>query len=104
MTDVKRRQMAADIAKMIIDTLGDGAPGLVVVVIANESEHQEGRIELDAALRGSAAYTEAGAANLSDFGKRITEHIRAAAAEIDGGTVKLIDRPDIGIPGPRGQS
>lgn len=104
MTDVKRRQMAADIANMIVDTLGDNAPGLVMVIVANESEIQEGRIELDAAMKGTGAYTEAGADGLSRLGGILTARVKAAAAELAEGGGQIVERPDLGLPGPRGES
>lgn len=97
------RQMAQDLADMIHRSFGDAAPGMLIVLIANEADGQPGRIELDAAFKGGGAYTPEGATSLTDFGNQMRGSIKEAAARVGGGSI-LVDRPDIAIPGPRGES
>lgn len=96
------RRMAGDIAKMIVDTLGDNAPGLVMVVIANEREDHEGYLEVDGCCLGTAAHTELGAAKLQELAQHLGAQVRSATSMIQGG--RVIPRDDLKLPGPRGKT
>lgn len=98
---MSNRNMASDIAKMIVDTLGDNAPGLVMVVVANEREDREGYLEVDGCVRGTVAHTAAGAAKLQELAQHLGDQVRAATRMLDG---RVIPRDDLNLPGPRGQS
>jgi hypothetical protein len=97
-----RRKMAGDIARMVMETLGDNAPGLIMVVVANERDDTPGYIEVDGAVQGVQAHTPYGADKLKELAQHLNEQVRAATRKLGDG--RVIPRDDLDLPGPRGKS
>lgn len=81
--------------------------GTVIVIVINESESQDGRLEIDASAHGGFTRTEHGARRIKEISEAIREAVKDAVRKTVKDAVRktaydqdavVIERPDLEIP------
>lgn len=101
---MEKRHLCSAMADTIMDAHGEHKPLVLVVIMVDENPDQEGRLEVDAAIRSGNAYTELGASNAEDFAKRVFPAITKIASEVQNGRATIVERPDVELGKPFGKA